>query len=143
MLNDKQKLFLDKFFESEKVRQSAIEAGYSKKTASQIGSRILKREDSQEYLKSKRQLKLVKPKKYDLNTSKSIRIMLSDALSDFLSDLSEKGKTPNRQDLQMIGNVSNILIKSFEITEFEEKVKAMEEASEERKKNEEKRRMAK
>jgi hypothetical protein len=124
MLNDRQKTFLDNYLELGNIKQAAIVAGYSEKTASQIGSRILKREDSQEYLKTKQELKNINPKKYvrNLNTAKSVRIMLSNCLNAFLADLNSKGKNPSRQDLQVIGNISNILIKSFEITDFEEQI---------------------
>lgn len=54
-LTSKQKLFADSYIKSGNATQSAIEAGYAKKTARSIGSENLTKPDIKEYIDEKMQ----------------------------------------------------------------------------------------
>ena len=72
-LTEKQEKFIKEYLKSNNASQSAIKAGYSKKTAGETGSRLLKQPHIIQALQSKREEIARKVDKYEITPEKVLR----------------------------------------------------------------------
>jgi hypothetical protein len=131
-MKEKYITFAEYYHQTGNRTQAAIVAGYSERSARLQGYKLSKRPEIIAYLKELKSFDL-KDDNTNLITAKSVRLFLTKKLEAF--DKTLRGKTITRQDLSTIGGISKILIQSFEVTDFEERIAELEKLSQEAENN--------
>ena len=99
-LNEKQKAFCEYYASTFNATESAIKAGYSKKTAYSIGSENLKKPEIKSYIEQ-----LTK-------STKSVRIATIDEVMSYLSNTMRNAEEATRERTKAALILSEILCKS-------------------------------
>ena len=100
MLNEKQKAFCEFYASSFNATESAVKAGYSKKTGYSIGQRLLKNVEVKSYIEQ-----LTKP-------SKTHRIATIQEVMEYLSDTMRNSEEITRERTKAAQILSEVLAKT-------------------------------